>query len=474
VVFADDKTFLRDRGVHCSLIISNYDLSIGDISPAIASYVVNNPATFIPLITTISADWDGITCNLEGIPQADRAAATAFYQDLGRAMRAIDKQLHITAPALSNTDYDIGSEWWWGWCDHAAIIGYVDRMKIMSYTETGPGTPPGPHAPDWFMNATYQHMAAIIPPEHYKRILVGVNAFGHIWQDPAGTVVDYGTSHACMAQAITRGAKIGFADGEAYFYYKQMASWWSTPATMNRAVDIASRYGFGGLGVWKGDDGDIDEHYPHWPQIGVIEMTSFIDMRFPEDIRYGFTGGPMYKVDVGSSDGGGEQRNLRWETPLYEYSTDLRLVVESGGQLGLDDLIAFFRLAKGRYHSFRFKDWADYRAVDSHIATANGSTTAFQLRKVYQYGSNLEYRNITKPVLNSVVVKVNGVVVSNYTVNYTTGIIVFDTAPANGNSITASFDFDVQVRFNMDKLPVAINNHTTRDFNQISLIEVRE
>jgi uncharacterized protein (TIGR02217 family) len=64
--------------------------------------------------------------------------------------------------------------------------------------------------------------------------------------------------------------------------------------------------------------------------------------------------------------------------------------------------------------------------------------------------------------------------VSNYTINYTTGIIVFDTAPANGNSITASFDFDVQVRFNMDKLPVAINNHTTRDFNQISLIEVRE
>lgn len=474
VVFADDKTFLRDRGVHCSLIISNYDLSIGDISPAIASYVVNNPATFIPLITAIAADWDGITCNLEGIPQADRAAATAFYQDLGRALRAIGKQLHITAPAFSNTDYDIGSEWWWGWCDHAAIIGYVDRMKIMSYTETGPGTPPGPHAPDWFMEATYRYIANTIPPEHHKRILVGVNAFGHIWQDPAGTTVNYGSSHACMAEAITRGSKIGYSDGEAYFYYKQMAAWWSVPPTINRAVAMASRYGFGGVGVWKGDDGDIDEHYPHWPQIGVIDMTSFIDMRFPEDIRYGFTGGPMYKVDVGSSDGGGEQRNLRWETPLYEYSTDLRLVVENGGQLGLDDLIAFFRLAKGRYHSFRFKDWADYRAVDSHIATANGSTTAFQLRKVYQYGINLEYRIITKPVVNSVVVKVNGVVVTNYTVNYTTGIIVFDTAPANGNSITASFDFDVQVRFNIDKLPVAINNYQTRDFNQISLVEVRE
>lgn len=475
VVFADDKTFLRDRGVHCSLIISNYDDLTGDVSPTIASYVVNNADTFIPLITTIAADWDGITCNLEGIPQADRAAATAFYQDLGRALRAIGKQLHITAPALTNTDYDIGSEWWWGWCDHAAIIGYVDRMKIMSYTETGPGTPPGPHAPDFFFEAAYRYIANTIPPEHYKRILVGVNAFGHIWQDPAGTVVDYGSSHACMAEAITRGAKIGFADGEAYFYYKQMASWWSTPATMNRAVDIASRYGFGGLGVWKGDDGDIDEHYPHWPQIGVIDMTSFIDMRFPDDIRYGFTGGPMYKVDVGSSDGGGEQRNLRWDVPLYEYSADIRLVVEQHGNRGLDDLIAFFRLAKGRYHSFRFKDWADYKAVDSFIGTGNGTQTAFQLRKAYQFGSEVEYRTITKPVLNSVVIKINGAVMSSgYSINYTSGVITFSSPVGNGDSISASFEFDVQVRFNIDKLPVTINNFNTIDATQISLIEVRE
>lgn len=468
IVYADDKGFLQARGVHCSLIISNYDDVLGDVSPDIASYVVNNGATFIPLITGLAAGWDGITCNLEGIPETDRSAATAFFQDLGRAMRFIGKQLHITAPARTNTDYDIGSEWWWGWCDHAGIIGYVDRMKIMSYTETGPGTPPGPHAPDWFIKSTYDYIKAIIPQEHRKRILVGVNCFGHIWQDATGAVVDYGSSHECMAAAIQRGAEIRFDDGEAHFKYGAIESWWGSPATINRAVDTAIKYGFGGVGVWKGDDGDIDEHYPLWPQIGLLDMSSFIDLRFPVDIRYGFTGGPAYKVDVGGSDNGEEQRSLRWTEPLYEYTADLQRF-----DVNLEELQAFFRIMKGRYHTFRFKDWLDYRADESYLGTADGTNTVFQLRKTYQAGSYFEYRTITKPVADSVVVKDNGAVVTALTIDYSTGVVTFDAAPANGNVITASFDFDVHVRFDQDSLPIARNNPAAYDANGIKLIEVR-
>lgn len=468
IVYADDKSFLQAHGVHCSLIISNYDDVLGDISADIATYVVNNSATFIPLITGLAADWDGITCNLEGIPATDRDAATMFFQELGRAMRDIGKQLHITAPARTNTDYDIGSEWWWGWCDHAAIIGYVDRMKIMTYTETGPGTPPGPHAPDWFIRSTYDYIRAVIPPEHRKRILVGVNCFGHIWQDSAGTVVDYGSSHACMAAAIQRGAEIKFDDGEAHFKYGDIESWWGSPATINRAVDTAIKYGFGGVGVWKGDDGDIDEHYPLWPQIGLLDMSSFIDLRFPVDIRYGFTGGPSYKVDVGGSDNGEEQRSLRWTEPLYEYTADLQRFAGD-----IEELQAFFRIMKGRYHTFRFKDWLDYHAAESYLGTADGTNTAFQLRKTYQAGSYFEYRTITKPVAGSVVVKDNGAVVTALSIDYSTGIVTFDAAPANGNVITASFDFDVHVRFDQDSLPIARNNPAAYDANSIKLIEVR-
>ena len=476
VVYADDKTFLQNRGVCCSLILSNYNDLLDDVDPDIASYVVNNAATFIPLIVSIATtdNWDGITCNLEGIPEADRIAATGFYQDLGRAMKVANKQLHITAPAKTNTDYDIGSEWWFGWCDHAAIIGFVDRMKIMTYTETGPGTAPGPHAPDWFMAATYDYIASVIPVEHRKRILVGANAFGHIWQDQAGAVVDYGSYHACMAEAITRGAQIETSDTEAYFNYKTISAWWATPNTINRAVEFAGRYGFGGVGIWKADDGDIDEHYPLNPQIGVIGFMSFLDIRFPDDIRYGFTGGPSYKVDIGESDNGQEQRSLRWTVPKYDYSADIRLIVNQVGSLGLNDLVAFFRLAKGPYHTFRFKDWADFRAVDSFIATADGVATAYQLRKTYQYGSNYEYRPITKPVADTLVVKVNSTVVSNYTLDSSTGIITFSSAPTNGDTISASFDFDVQVRFNMDRLPVVINDYQSRDFSQILLMEADE
>jgi uncharacterized protein (TIGR02217 family) len=99
-------------------------------------------------------------------------------------------------------------------------------------------------------------------------------------------------------------------------------------------------------------------------------------------------------------------------------------------QTQLDTLIAFFRARKGRAHGFRFKDWTDYKATAQALGTGNGTITTFQLIRTYSSGGSTDVRTITKPVAGTVKVYLAGVLqASGWSVNTTTGVITFTTAP---------------------------------------------
>jgi uncharacterized protein (TIGR02217 family) len=68
--------------------------------------------------------------------------------------------------------------------------------------------------------------------------------------------------------------------------------------------------------------------------------------------------------------------------------------------------------------------------------------------------------------------KVGGSPVVPSDIDYLTGFVTFASAP--GSAPTASFDFDVPVRFDTDKLPVQANAWDQQIVPQINLIEVKE
>lgn len=477
IEYADDKGWLKARGKARLLIINN-NLGTGEPDPVIGSHVVNNPATYIPLIVAllVADDWDGVVCNLEAVPEADRAAASSYYQQLSTALHAQRKLLHITAPARTGTDYDTGSEWWWGWCDHNAILPYVDAMKIMTYTETGPGTAPGPHAPDWFIEQTYEWVATHVDSRFFRRILVGCNAFGHVWPDVADTDADYVTQHTGMAAAFTKGAALLKQDGELTYSRYTEEGWFGGPDTIRRAVEIALLHGFGGISIWKADDGDI---YECWPQYPIISRRKrmFVEEQFPAEWSWGAEGGPQFKTSVVSVDSGVEDRASSWLAPLWKFK--LSRVLHSAEDNDL--LRAFFMLRKGKGVGFRFKDWSDFSATAQSLGSGNGSKTAFQIVKRYQFsdpvnGSTSFYdRTIKKPVVGTVSVYLNGVLQSSgFTINYTTGVISFSTPPANGVAVTASFEFDVPVRFDADHLNVTFDqNYGLYAWSGVGFVELR-
>lgn len=204
---------------------------------------------------------------------------------------------------------------------------------------------------------------------------------------------------------------------------------------------------------------------------------AFYEVQFPTEISRGSTGGPTRLTSITTLRSGYEVRNTPWSAPLHTYdaSTGIRTLTD------LSDFIDFWHAMYGPLHGFRWKDWADYRSAvptidfdDQTIGTGTGSLTTFQLIKTYAASSASYVRTITKPVSGTVRVGVNGVEqTSGWSVNTTTGVVTFVTAPTNGHVVTAGFEFDVPVRFDDDVLRVSLEGWEVGNISSLPLKELR-
>ena len=206
---------------------------------------------------------------------------------------------------------------------------------------------------------------------------------------------------------------------------------------------------------------------------------AFHEVRFPDNISRGARGGPERRTQIVELASGDEERNASWANSRRRY--DVAYGIRRADDLAA--VVAFFEARNGRLYGFRFKDWADYKscapsqtpsATDQVIGTGGGTTTAFQLVKAYASGAQAWNRTITKPVAGTVRVAIDGTEqASGWSVDTTTGIVSFTTAPASGTAITAGFEFDVPVRFDTDTLDVTLDVERLGSITSIPLIEVR-
>ncbi|MCL4712905.1 MAG: TIGR02217 family protein [Pseudorhodoplanes sp.] len=192
----------------------------------------------------------------------------------------------------------------------------------------------------------------------------------------------------------------------------------------------------------------------------------FLDISFPPFVARGATGGPSFSTNVAALASGAEERNILWANARgkWNISTGIRTREQ------MLDVIAFFHVAKGRGYSFRFKDWNDYAATDQLMAEV--TPTVWQLVKRYAIGGFEHVRTIAKPVSGTVAVKIGGVPTTPSGIDYLTGRVTFASTPPSAP--TASFEFDVPVRFDTDHLPVQAQAFDQQVVSQIDLIEVRE
>jgi len=208
----------------------------------------------------------------------------------------------------------------------------------------------------------------------------------------------------------------------------------------------------------------------------------FHDVRFPVSISWGSRHAAGYKHEVIELPTGAEEIVSTQTLPRWRF--DVAEGVKSAEQAV--ELRKFHLARHGISNSFRFKDWSDYNSTssgtgtvatsDQNIGTGTGSATQFQLRKTYGDAGATEYRTITKPVTGTVLISVGGVAQTSpgwsfpWSVDTTTGIVTFTTAPTASAAVTAGYEFDCEVRFDEEGLDISQDAYESNSL-RVPLIE---
>ena len=205
------------------------------------------------------------------------------------------------------------------------------------------------------------------------------------------------------------------------------------------------------------------------------------EVRFPTSLSFGSIGGPERLTEVVTLANGFEERNTPWQHSRRRYDAGVAM-------RNFDDvevLIAFFEARQGQINAFRWKDWTDYKSGlpsrdvqfdDQEVGQGDGSSDTFQLVKTYRSGENSYRRPITKPVAGTVKVGVDGVEIvenTDFTIDATTGVMTLVQAPAAGLVITAGYEFDVPVRFDIDRIYTSLASFQAGEVPNVPIVEVR-
>lgn len=219
-------------------------------------------------------------------------------------------------------------------------------------------------------------------------------------------------------------------------------------------------------------------------------MAQFDEVQWQTDVGYdvGFasTGGPQRQTQVILMNSNAEARNARWTNSRRKWDV-------VAGKISLDtgnNIVRFFEARNGRLIGFRFQDPLDWMSClpgdynnpgvpafnDQQIGVGDGSTTEFQLSKTYASGVSSYVRAIYKPQEGTVLTGVNGIksTPGSFSVNYTTGIVTFVSAPPAHDPVTAGFKFDCGVRFDTDQLNFNFTDPTACIIQSLPIIELPE
>lgn len=208
-------------------------------------------------------------------------------------------------------------------------------------------------------------------------------------------------------------------------------------------------------------------------------FSDFHDVLFPLGVSFGTTGGPERRNEIVALTSGREKRNTRFADSRRHYDAGT-------GVRSLDDLhtvLSFFEARRGSLHAFRFRDPFDMKsclpsemlaASDQTLGTGDGVTARFRLVKTYGEGSDAYKRDIALPDLSSLKVAIAGTELASALFSFDAAArdVVLTVAPPAGASVTAGYEFDVPVRFDIDRLTFSITAFRAGEVPSIPLVEV--
>ncbi len=195
--------------------------------------------------------------------------------------------------------------------------------------------------------------------------------------------------------------------------------------------------------------------------------TDFHHITLPSNLAVGSSTMPQHRTDIVETGSGFEFRNGIWATPrrLYRLAAGARPLADA------EALQDFFNARHGRLYGFLWHDALDYRASNQPLIALDDTRTLFGLQK--RYGDFT--RDITKAVANSISMRANNRPLSSsrYQLMAESGQVRLATALGENVPITASFKFNVPVRFDSDTLEITRLSPQAAHIAAITLSEIK-
>lgn len=196
------------------------------------------------------------------------------------------------------------------------------------------------------------------------------------------------------------------------------------------------------------------------------------------------SGGPEASTTVVTNPfSGASQRNVNRLDRLRRYTVNTALLT----QQQLNDLREFWECRDAMARAFLMRDMADFWASRNGspvqpigtpilFGAGDGAEVNFGLYKTYSSGGVTRTRRIIKPATGTVSIYKNDVLqtlTTHYTIDYTTGIVTFVSAPANGHTLKWTGRFYVPVRFESDQFSAEMADALTGlSYQGLEMLEV--
>ena len=195
---------------------------------------------------------------------------------------------------------------------------------------------------------------------------------------------------------------------------------------------------------------------------------NYLDIDFPSDLSYCFTGGAEFCTSLAIAKNKQEVRNNNWQYPCFKYN----LLYKYCNNELFNKLQSFFLICQGQKYSFNFLDINDNNIQGQTIGTGDGETATFEIVKTYSYGNYSFNRRIYKTKNEQIFINGTKIAPQHYSID--NGVLIFDNTyiPSNGAIVSISATFFVIVRFCHDFLPIISNNAFSKELPDITLMEV--
>ena len=197
----------------------------------------------------------------------------------------------------------------------------------------------------------------------------------------------------------------------------------------------------------------------------------FIEERLLECVAYGAEFGLQFSTRIVRLKSGREHRNAQWSQPLARGAVMFQNLRPEHHRLVLDAHMA----CAGSLVGFRFRDWANFQAVDQVIGTGTGTVQTLPLYTVHTFGGEEFQRRISKPVAGTVTVRnLTADAPLTATVDAINGTVTVTAPP--GDVIAWSGEYDTPVRFESDELSWQANGRSGSQLlltADVDLVEIR-